>query len=167
MVTVSCKYSRSRLAASLLLLLLSSNLSVVARDTIEVEEEARRLEELLVAPCCFNQTLRQHQSAVAETMKEDIRRRLVDGEPPEAIIESYVEEHGPQVLSRPPPSGFQRLLYLAPPLFFALTAIGLFAYMRRLAGPREEAKEAPGASVERARSKELRDRLRRELDELD
>ncbi len=161
------------LAIALSLVSMTALAADSGEQSCEIEEAARRLEQSLVAPCCWNQTMAAHQSPTVDSMKKAIRYRLAEGESPESILESFVEEYGTRILARPPRTGAFRLLYWLPPSFLALTAFALVLIGRRLARrPQEERtpssskeQEATGTK-ERHISDEARKRLLEELEEM-
>lgn len=52
------------------------------------------LQDRLLAPCCFRQTLADHESPVATALRGEIRERLAAGELAVAIEQDLVERHG-------------------------------------------------------------------------
>jgi cytochrome c-type biogenesis protein CcmH len=109
----------------------------------DVEQEARTLEAMLIAPCCFTQQVSIHRSEAAEEVRRDVRRRLAAGETREAILAAYVQQYGAQILAEPPADGFSALLYLLPPIGFALSAGLVFAFVRRFASRGTLASQPP------------------------
>ena len=60
---------------------------------------ASAIEGRLMAPCCWMQTIDIHDSPIALSMRHEIRRRLRNGESPEAIQASFVERYGPKIMA--------------------------------------------------------------------
>jgi cytochrome c-type biogenesis protein CcmH/NrfF len=83
-------------------------------DRASLEERARDLEAKLMAPCCFTQTIDQHESEASREMRAEVRKWLAEGFSEEQILERYVERYGTQILAMPPAEGFNRLLYWMP-----------------------------------------------------
>lgn len=98
----------------------------------DLEREARELERMLIAPCCFSQQVSVHQSPAADEARRDIRRRLAAGQTRQQILDAYVAAHGARVLAQPPARGTARLLDVLPPLAFLLTAAWIVVLVRRL-----------------------------------
>lgn len=65
-------------------------------------DRARELEHRLLAPCCWRQSLAEHDSPLATTLRAEIESRLQDGASPQAIEHSFVERYGPRVLALGP-----------------------------------------------------------------
>lgn len=80
------------------------------------EAEARRIESMLIAPCCWSQQVSVHQSPAADEIRRDIRKRLARGESSQQILDDYVVQFGVRILAVPPARGFTRVLYVIPPI---------------------------------------------------
>ncbi|MEX2662335.1 MAG: cytochrome c-type biogenesis protein CcmH [Vicinamibacterales bacterium] len=134
--------------------------SVAAAD---IEQRARELETMLIAPCCFSQQVSVHNSPAADDVRKDIRTRLAAGETREHILDAYVAQYGARILSEPPAEGMTRVLYILPPLAFVLTAALVVVKVRRStaphAGEAPVAHAAPSPADERHRA-QLDDELR-------
>ncbi len=127
----------------------------------DVERDARELETRLIAPCCFSQQVSLHQSEAATEVRRDIRRRLSAGESREQILDAYVAQYGKRILVEPPAEGFDRILYVLPPLGLILTAALTIVLVRRFAARgHAAAPAAPAGSVDQAYSAVLDDELR-------
>jgi cytochrome c-type biogenesis protein CcmH len=125
--------------------------------TAEIEAEARRLEGLLMAPCCGANTLADHDSGPAHEMKREIRELLASGSTSKEILDHYVAEHGHTILARPPATGFNLVAYLVP---LVALVLGPWLMWRKLRQIRpEEPSDAPPAVVDPV----YRERLEREL----
>ncbi|MGN6108576.1 MAG: cytochrome c-type biogenesis protein [Kofleriaceae bacterium] len=61
----------------------------------------RVLERRLIAPCCWRQTLEDHESPVATSLRAEIRARLAAGEPAAAIELDLVGRYGERVRALP------------------------------------------------------------------
>jgi cytochrome c-type biogenesis protein CcmH len=60
---------------------------------------ASAIEGRLMAPCCWTQTIDIHDSPISLSMRHEIRRRLRNGESPEAIQASFVDRYGPKIMA--------------------------------------------------------------------
>jgi cytochrome c-type biogenesis protein CcmH len=130
----------------------------------DIERDARELEAMLIAPCCFSQQVSLHQSPAAAEVRVDVRRRLSAGETRAQILQAYVAQYGKRILVTPPDEGFDRVLHLLPPLGLVLTAaFFVFIFRRFTAAPAPElpraAPPASGAPEDRHRTA-LEDELR-------
>lgn len=63
----------------------------------QVERAAHALEDRLVAPCCWRETLRSHASPVADQLRAEVRERLGNGEAPSAVEADLVRRYGPRI----------------------------------------------------------------------
>jgi cytochrome c-type biogenesis protein CcmH len=88
------------------------------------------LEQRLMAPCCWVQTLDVHDSPIAEELRIEIHRRLKAGEPAAKIEADLVQRYGERIRAMPPgnPLAKTALVVLA-----AIAAAGLMliAIVRR------------------------------------
>jgi cytochrome c-type biogenesis protein CcmH/NrfF len=71
------------------------------------------IETLLVCPTC-HETLDESNSAVAQQMKAEIRRRIAEGWTKKQILDEMVANFGPGVLSTPATHGFDLLAWALP-----------------------------------------------------
>lgn len=154
---------RRRSASSLqLLILFVLALGLLATGRVaaqDSEDEARKLESMLIAPCCFTQQVSVHHSPAADELRRDIRRRLAAGETREQILAAYVAQYGKRILAEPPAEGSTRALHMIPPLALVLTVGLVVVFLRRFTA-REGNRAAAPASMGLAD-----DRLRTELDD--
>jgi cytochrome c-type biogenesis protein CcmH len=142
-----------------LLVLLFALTAGAAPPGVDLEREARAIDAKLVAPCCFMQQVSVHQSAAAEEVKADVRRRLIAGETRQQILDAYVAQYGKHILAEPPAEGFDLALYVLPPIGL-VASLGLIAWLiRRLSHPPAIAATAAPASgdIDARLDEELRD----------
>jgi cytochrome c-type biogenesis protein CcmH/NrfF len=83
---------------------------VFASDAHPSESE---LETLLVCPTC-HETLDESNSAVAQQMKAEIRKRIAEGWSKKQILDEMVASFGSGVLSTPATHGFDLLAWALP-----------------------------------------------------
>jgi cytochrome c-type biogenesis protein CcmH len=144
------------------LLLVAAFASPAWAQTSDLEREARQLEAMLIAPCCFSQQVSLHQSEAASEVKRDIRHRLAAGETRQQILDAYTAQYGKRILVEPPAEGFDRVLYVLPPLGLILTAALTVVLVRRFAarGALAPPAPAPAGPPDAAYSAALDDELR-------
>jgi cytochrome c-type biogenesis protein CcmH/NrfF len=80
----------------------------------EIEREARAIEAMLVAPCCYSQQVSIHESAAADEVRRDVRARLTAGQSRQRILDDYVANYGKRILAVPPARGFDLTLFVTP-----------------------------------------------------
>jgi cytochrome c-type biogenesis protein CcmH len=88
-------------------------------------EQARELERLLIAPCCWRQPVADHFSAEADQLRGEIRALLQEGKTQEEILDFYVARYGKAILAKPPYQGLDLLAYVLPGCFLLLLGGGL------------------------------------------
>jgi cytochrome c-type biogenesis protein CcmH len=102
-----------------------------AADAATLEREARQLETMLIAPCCWMQPVSQHQSEASDQVKRQIRVLLATGKTRQEVLDAFVAQYGPRILAEPPTRGFGWVLYVTLPLAFVLSAAVLVVSVRR------------------------------------
>jgi len=115
-----------------------------------VEKEARQIERVLIAPCCWLAPVSEHASPASDEVKQQIREWLGRGMTREQVLDAFVERYGARILAEPPNKGAGRYLYVAPWLVFGLSAIGLVVLVKKLTASRAAA--APAAEPAPARA---------------
>jgi cytochrome c-type biogenesis protein CcmH len=125
----------------------------------EMEREARAIEAMLVAPCCWTQQVSLHQSEAATRIKREIRAALGQGRTRDQILDSYVAQYGPAILIEPPARGFGASLYVLPVVALLGSALLVGAVVRRFT----RRGQAPSANA--AQPLEAGDALSERLDE--
>jgi len=124
--------------------------------------EIRRVEERLLAPCCYSQSVAEHMSPVAEQMRQEIKGMVAAGESEPAIIEHYKALYGERILIIP--SGDTgRMLFALPAVGVVLGSALLFLFLRG-ALDRKERAAAPVAGAPPDRSREA---FREQFDRLE
>lgn len=110
-------------------------LALAAPDPAALEKEAKAIEALLIAPCCWSQQVSLHQSPAADEVKQAVRQMLAEGQTRQQILDSYVAQYGDRILAEPPARGFNWLLYVAPWVFLACSIVLMVFVIRRLRVP--------------------------------
>lgn len=95
------------------------------------EDQRRALEGRLLAPCCWRQSLRDHDSELATSLKTEIAGRLAAGEVPTLIENDLVQRYGERIRALPGGSDPSWLAATVPSVFSVLALAGLFVWGRR------------------------------------
>ncbi|MEI6666984.1 MAG: cytochrome c-type biogenesis protein CcmH [Acidobacteriota bacterium] len=143
-------------------------LATAPPDPQAMEQEAKQIETMLIAPCCWMQQVSLHQSPASDEIKANIRRLLAQSRTRQQILDAYVAEYGDRILAEPPARGFSAALYVLP-WFFLAGSIGVVVLVvRRLRAPAAVA-QAPAAAAAAAplETGAEADRLDEELRNLD
>jgi cytochrome c-type biogenesis protein CcmH len=131
-----------------------------------LETQAKQIETLLIAPCCWRQPISDHQSEIAEQMKVEIRQLLEKGQDRQQILDHYVDQYGARILSIPPQQGFNRTAYLMPVFFTILGLVVVGVILRKWQRQAPQPVASAGAS-DAPISDELAQRIQKELDEME
>ncbi len=130
---------RRQLLGSVILGLLLTCLPVpatVAEPTLTPEQEAtaRRVEDQLMAPCCFGGTIATHHSPIADKIREEVRGLVAQGASEQQILEQYLDVYGERILAQPVARGFNLLAYWMPAVGLLFGARSVVVWMRRHRG---------------------------------
>ena len=89
-------------AALLLLALFGPFVRPAAAETPD-EQRARveRIENAVLAPCCYTEPVSRHQSEIAVKMRIEIAKWVVVGKTDQEILGAYVQQYGRKVLVDP------------------------------------------------------------------
>ena len=159
------RWAGTPVTACLLAILLVFSLGG-SSSAADLEQEARAIEAMLIAPCCFSQQVSVHQSPAADEVRRDVRARLAAGETREQILDAYVSRYGKRILAEPPAVGLDLVLYVTP-FVMILASLGLVSVVvrrftrssasTRPASSNDGAAVAADASVAARLDDELRD----------
>jgi len=131
-----------------------------------LEQQAKAIETMLIAPCCWSQQVSVHQSPASDEIKANIRKLLAEGKTQQQILDAAVAQYGDRILAEPPARGFSGLLYVLPWVFLA-GSVGLVVFVvRRLRTPGPAQAAASGVNAAPMNDDEA-ERLDDELRKLD
>lgn len=130
------------------------------QSSADLEREARALDAMLIAPCCYSQQVSVHMSPAADEVRKDVRARLAAGQTREQIVNAYVGQYGKRILAEPPAEGFDLALYVLPPLLLLGSAAVVIWLVRRFSGRAGAVAEPAPAAVSGDYDQKLDDALR-------
>jgi cytochrome c-type biogenesis protein CcmH len=135
----------------------------------EQEARARAIEDQLIAPCCFSQTVANHHSPVAESIKAQVREMLAAGSSEREIVDFFVGKYGERILAAPRVSGFNVLAYVVPVLALGSGLAGVVMLLRRWRRPRfpRQAGAPRSLAVSSEEARRFQTRLEEELARFD
>ena len=133
----------------LLLLTAAPGLALNEEIALSAEQEARAraIDDQLIAPCCFSQTVANHNSPIAESIKAEVRQMLAAGSSEREILDFYVGKYGERILAAPRASGFNLLAYVMPALAFGAGLVGVVIVLRRWRRPLSSQPAGAGPSA--------------------
>ena len=127
-------YSVFGLCACLILCLIGVAAASGA-DNVSDAELVRDIEDHLIAPCCWTQPISQHESAIAEQMREEVRTMVAAGKSRDEIMDHFVAQYGERILATPRPEGFNLLVYILPWIALIFGAWILWMLIKKLRAP--------------------------------
>jgi cytochrome c-type biogenesis protein CcmH len=110
---------------------LSAPLSAALPLTAEQEATARRVEEQLMAPCCFGSTVATHHSPAADEIRAHVRDRVAQGATAQEILDEYLDRYGERILAQPLARGFNLLAYWLPVVGLLCGTVVVVLWLRR------------------------------------
>ena len=135
-------------------------LAVAAPDPQALERQAKLIETMLIAPCCWSQQVSVHSSPAADEIRKHVRVLLAEGKTQQQILDGYVSEHGDRILAEPPARGFSATLYVAPWIVLAGSSGLVVVVIRRLRPQGAAATGPPLAPVNDDEAERIDDELR-------
>ena len=109
---------------------------------------------------CQSLSVADSPSETATQMRGIIRERLAAGESPEQVRAYFVEKYGDWILLSPPKSGFTLLVWVVPYIGLGIGLVLVAVLVRRWT-------HAPRAAVPAQLDAAVRERIRREMSEMD
>ncbi len=111
-----------------------------AQDPTPSDNEVNRIAKQLFCPVCENTPLDVCPTQACAQWRALIREKLAAGWTDEQIKQYFVDQYGARVLSEPPRTGLNWLVYLVPPILFIVGVVILVRTFR-------PSKETVGAEV--------------------
>lgn len=124
---------KTRTILSILLLLILSGLgsaTVFAQGPTPTDDDVNRIAKELFCPVCENTPLDVCPTEACRQWRALIREMLSEGKTEQEIKDYFVLNYGARVLSEPPHSGFNWLVYVIPPMVIVAGVFILFRAMR-------------------------------------
>ena len=116
-----------------------------AQDPTPSDDEVNAIAKQLFCPVCENTPLDVCPTQACTQWRALIREKLAAGWTEDQIKQYFVDQYGARVLSTPPRTGLNWLVYLVPPILFV---VGVILLVRTLRSPKEPpAEEALPASA--------------------
>jgi cytochrome c-type biogenesis protein CcmH/NrfF len=117
----------------LLLVVVVGALVVGTRDrgTTTDAERAEHIAETVRCPTCRGQSVASSDAPAAANVRNDIERRVADGQSDDEIRAALADRFGTGILLNPPRSGVEGLVWVLPVVGLVLAIAGLtFAFRR-------------------------------------
>ncbi len=80
------------------------------------EEEAQRIDGMLMCPVCPAETIGQAQVEISRQMRRLVREKLSQGASRQEILDFFAERYGTNILAAPPKSGVNLVAWVVPVL---------------------------------------------------
>ena len=104
--------------------------TVFAQDSTPTDDEVNAIAKDLFCPVCENTPLDVCPTEACKEWREEIRGMLAEGKSEAEIKQHFVDYYGARVLSEPPRTGFNWLVYVVPPIVIVAGIFVLFRAFR-------------------------------------
>jgi cytochrome c-type biogenesis protein CcmH len=122
--------------------------SAWAQEPTPTDDEVNRIARQLYCPVCENTPLDVCPTEACRQWRELIRQQLSEGWSESRIQQYFVDQYGARVLSEPPRTGLNWLVYILPPLIILAGVIMLIRSFQSWREPAEAgAPEQTAASL--------------------
>lgn len=111
--------------------------TVSAQGSTPTDDEVNAIAKDLYCPVCENTPLDVCPTDACKEWREEIRGMLAEGKSEAEIKQHFVDYYGARVLSEPPRSGFNWLIYVVPPMVIVAGVFVLFRAFRAWSQPSE------------------------------
>lgn len=111
--------------------------TVFAQGSSPTDDEVNAIAKDLFCPVCENTPLDVCPTQACKDWREEIRTMLADGKSEAEIKQHFVDYYGARVLSEPPRTGFNWLVYVVPPIVIVAGVFVLFRAFRAWSQPSE------------------------------
>lgn len=115
-----------------------------AQQPTPSDDEVNAIARQLFCPVCQNTPLDVCPTQACQQWRDLIRQMLAEGKSADDIKQYFVVHYGARVLSEPPRTGFNWLIYVVPPAAFLLGLYLLFRAYRAWKRMPEESVVEPG-----------------------
>lgn len=162
---------RTKLPAAVALLLLGFAPSAIhaqsgsAQLSNDQMAKIRKIEGRIMAPCCYTQTIRDHDSQVAEQMREEVTSMVASGKSEQEIITYYRTKYGETILVVPDGATGGLLTYTPVTIFLVSVGLLLF-FIKRTASTRDAAISQLAPERTEAERLALQKKIRTEIGEV-
>lgn len=115
------------------------------------DQQVQRISSVIRCPTCRGLSAAQSDAPAATAIRDEVRRRVQDGETPSRVKAYLVSRYGEDILLQPEAKGIGLLVWGLPLLGVAAAVIGIFLTLRRSRVRRgRRANDADRALVEEA-----------------
>ena len=116
--------------------------TVSAQGSTPTDDQVNAIAKQLYCPVCENTPLDVCPTQACKEWREEIRGLLAEGKTEAEIKQHFVDYYGARVLSEPPRTGFNWLVYVVPPIVIVAGVFVLFRAFRAWSQPASVETEA-------------------------
>ncbi|MFQ6113676.1 MAG: cytochrome c-type biogenesis protein CcmH [bacterium] len=122
------------------------------------------LEHSLVAPCCWNMTVDQHESAASHEVRKKIAAMIKQGKSKDEILNAFVKQYGERILASPSQkSVLGKLAFWLIPIALVIGMLIVGKTINRLTSIPKKQDKRPGTPKQKEPSSHWDKRVEEEL----
>lgn len=110
-------------------------------DNAQLEARLKTLSNELRCLVCQNSTLADSNAPLADDLRNEIRKLMLEGKTDEEVKAYLVERYGDFVLYRPPLQANTALLWIGPFVMLLIGAVAMFFVLKKRSRVESESKE--------------------------
>ena len=99
--------------------------------TASASDRARSIELTIKCPTCRSQSVAESDAPAAKFVREEVTRRIADGQSDDEIRDYFASRYGEQILLTPSRSGVVALVWVLPVAALVAAGAGLVVAFRR------------------------------------
>lgn len=119
------------LTAVVVALVVASGSGETPEERASQSDRVGRLSSQLRCPTCQGLSVADSPSSTARAIRDDVARRVAEGETDDEVKQAYVDRYGEWILLRPRSSGLGALLWALPGAALVAAVLGLGLTFRR------------------------------------
>ena len=122
-----------KIIPNLLILIMAFALTSCISDVDENNNRNYDLYSKIMCPVCDGQTIGESQASIANDMKKIIDNQISDGKTDDEILKYFEDRYGTEILSAPPNSGTNSIVWIAPLILISASFIIFSGWLKNSA----------------------------------
>ena len=122
-----------KIIPNLLILIMAFALTSCISDVDENNNRNYDLYSKIMCPVCDGQTIGESQASIANDMKNIVDAYISDGKTDDEILKYFEDRYGTEILSAPPNSGTNIIVWVTPLILISLSFILFSVWLKKSA----------------------------------
>ena len=120
-----------KIIPNLLILIMAFALTSCISDVDENNNRNYDLYSKIMCPVCDGQTIGESQASIANDMKNIVDAYISDGKTDDEILKYFEDRYGTEILSAPPNSGSNAIVWITPFILISLSFIIFSGWLKK------------------------------------